>query len=288
MGTPDRATTGGRQPDNAVTRSFLGSPGREMADRQRLPGSRDSNATLRQACARSGSGHRDMSKRRCSDCSPRPIGDRRRSWRVGSCGSRSASRHCSCSSPSRVLVLLPSSRELSVPTAIALTLLYAVASRVEFESGVASTVPTQLVFVPMLFLLPIAAVPLFVAAGLLLGRLPRYLSGYTPANRAVVELGDALYSIGPVLVLGLAGADTPAFGDWPLYVLALRPSSPATSRSRASACGSGWARRRGWRCASSAGSASPTRCCRASGCSSASPPRSRPTRSCSSCRCSPC
>ena len=120
-----------------------------------------------------------------------------------------------------VLVLLPSARELSVPTAIALTLLYAVASRVEFESGVASTVPTQLVFVPMLFLLPIAAVPLFVAAGLLLGRLPRYLSGYTPVNRAVVELGDALYSIGPVLVLGIAGADTPAFGDWPLYLLAL-------------------------------------------------------------------
>ena len=110
---------------------------------------------------------------------------------------------------------------LSVPTAVALTLLYAVASRVEFESGVASTVPTQLVFVPMLFLLPTPAVPLFVAAGLLLGRLPRYLTGYTPVNRAVVELGDALYSIGPVLVLVLAGAETPAFGDWPVYVLAL-------------------------------------------------------------------
>ena len=120
-----------------------------------------------------------------------------------------------------VLLLLPSSRELSVPTAVALTLLYAIASRVEFESGVASTVPTQLVFVPMLFLIPVAAVPLFVAAGLLLGRLPRYLTGYTPANRAVVELGDALYCIGPVLVLGIAGADTPAFGDWPIYLLAL-------------------------------------------------------------------
>jgi diguanylate cyclase (GGDEF)-like protein len=120
-----------------------------------------------------------------------------------------------------LLVLLPSERELSVPTAAALTLLYALASRVEFESGIASTVPTQLVFVPMLFLLPVAAVPLFVAAGLLLGRLPRYLTGYTPVNRAVVELGDALYTIGPVLVLGLAGAETPAFADWPIYLLAL-------------------------------------------------------------------
>ena len=120
-----------------------------------------------------------------------------------------------------VLLLLPSERALSLPTAVALTLLYALASRVEFESGVVSTVPTQLVLVPMLFLLPIAAVPLFVAAGLLLGRLPRYLRGYTPVNRAVVELGDALYCIGPVLVLGIAGADAPAFGDWPLYLLAL-------------------------------------------------------------------
>jgi len=120
-----------------------------------------------------------------------------------------------------LLALLPSPRDLSVPTAVALTLLYAIASRVEFESGVGSTVPTQLVFVPMLFVLPTAAVPLFVAAGLLLGRLPRYLTGYTPVNRAVVELGDALYCIGPVLVLGLAGADTPAFGDWPVYLLAL-------------------------------------------------------------------
>ncbi|MGI8781909.1 MAG: diguanylate cyclase domain-containing protein [Solirubrobacteraceae bacterium] len=120
-----------------------------------------------------------------------------------------------------LMALAPSPQALSVPTAVALTLSYAIASRVEFESGVGSTVPTQLVFVPMLFFLPTAAVPLFVAAGLLLGRLPRYLTGYTPVNRAVVELGDALYCVGPVLVFVLAGADTPAFGDWPVYLLAL-------------------------------------------------------------------
>lgn len=118
-------------------------------------------------------------------------------------------------------VLLPSPRGLSVSTALGLTVAYAVASRVEFETGVGSTVPTQLVFVPMLFFLPTPAVPLFVAAGLLLGRLPRYLTGYTPINRAVVELGDALYTIPPVLVLVAAGAETPALGDWPVYLLAL-------------------------------------------------------------------
>jgi diguanylate cyclase (GGDEF)-like protein/PAS domain S-box-containing protein len=120
-----------------------------------------------------------------------------------------------------LLALLPSPRPLALPDAVALTALYAIASRVEFATGAGSTVPTQLAFVPMLFVLPTPAVPLFVAAGLLLGRLPRYLSGRTPPNRAVVELGDALYSVCPVVVLALAGADTPSFSDWPVYLLAL-------------------------------------------------------------------
>ena len=120
-----------------------------------------------------------------------------------------------------LLWLLPSPRPLSIGTAVALTLVFAIASRVAFATGAGSTVPTQLVFVPMLFLLPTPAVPVFVAAGLLLGRLPRYVRGQTPIERAIVELGDALFSIGPVLVLSLAGADTPTLGDWPIYLLAL-------------------------------------------------------------------
>ena len=120
-----------------------------------------------------------------------------------------------------LLLVLPSSRPLVASHAIALTLLYAIASRVEFATGAGSTVPTQLAFVPMLFFLPTPAVPLFVAAGLLLGRLPRYVRGRTPPDRAIVELGDALYSIGPVIVLSVAGADTPSLSDWPIYVVAL-------------------------------------------------------------------
>jgi hypothetical protein len=51
-------------------------------------------------------------------------------------------------------VLLPSPRELSVATALTLVFAYAVASRVEFATGIGFTVPTQLVLVPMLFFLP--------------------------------------------------------------------------------------------------------------------------------------
>ena len=50
--------------------------------------------------------------------------------------------------------------------------LYALVSRVEFEIGSGSAVPTQLVLVPMLFALPIGLVPLAVAAGLCCGRSP--------------------------------------------------------------------------------------------------------------------
>ena len=46
--------------------------------------------------------------------------------------------------------------------------LYALVSRVEFEIGSGSAIPTQLVLVPMLFALPIGVVPLAVAAGLVL------------------------------------------------------------------------------------------------------------------------
>ena len=55
-------------------------------------------------------------------------------------------------------------RHPSVGLLVLLIAAYAVASKVEFEVGIGSAIPTQLVFVPMLFLLPPAMVPLCVAA----------------------------------------------------------------------------------------------------------------------------
>src|SRR6188768_523102 len=51
---------------------------------------------------------------------------------------------------------------------VAFVLAYACAARVEFEVNAGAAVPTQLVFVPMLLVLPPAFVPLAVAAGLVL------------------------------------------------------------------------------------------------------------------------
>ena len=54
---------------------------------------------------------------------------------------------------------------------------YAVLSRIEFELGSGTVLPTELVLVPMLFLVPAAEVPLFVALAFILGGLPDMLRG---------------------------------------------------------------------------------------------------------------
>src|SRR5436190_18004837 len=63
-------------------------------------------------------------------------------------------------------VALPTDRPLDWVDAVLATLVLAITSRVVFEVGSCSTMPTQLVFVPMLFIIPPELVPLFVAAGL--------------------------------------------------------------------------------------------------------------------------
>jgi hypothetical protein len=112
-------------------------------------------------------------------------------------------------------------RSLDIPLAIGLMAIYALATRVEFRIASGWTDPSQLVFVPMLFLLPTNQVPFAVAGALLLGRLPDYKSGRVNADRAVLRTGDAWYSVWPVLVLLAFGATSPDWSDWPIYLLAL-------------------------------------------------------------------
>ena len=105
--------------------------------------------------------------------------------------------------------------------AIALALAYAAVSRVRFAVGYGYTVPTQLVLVPMLFLLPPSTVPLVVAAGIGLAALPDYVTRRTHPDRALLVLGDAWESVGPALVFALAGGGDGGWEDWPIYVGAL-------------------------------------------------------------------
>jgi HD-GYP domain-containing protein (c-di-GMP phosphodiesterase class II) len=117
--------------------------------------------------------------------------------------------------------LIPTGRPLDVPLALTLVVVYALASRIRFAVGHGFTVPTQVVFVPMLFLLAPGAVPLLVAAGIVLGGLPDYLRGQLHRSRLPIALGDGWHAVGPALVLGLAGVAAPDLAQWPLLLAAL-------------------------------------------------------------------
>jgi putative nucleotidyltransferase with HDIG domain len=97
----------------------------------------------------------------------------------------------------------------------------AVMGRLEFEIGAGYTVPTQLIFVPLLFVLPAAIAPLIVVAALLIDRLPDVLAGRLHPQRLVLVLGDAWFALGPAIVFAAAAIHTPQLADWPLYALAL-------------------------------------------------------------------
>jgi putative nucleotidyltransferase with HDIG domain len=102
-----------------------------------------------------------------------------------------------------------------------LMLALAILGRLEFEIGAGYLVPTQLCFVPMLFVLPAAIVPLVVLGALLLDRLPDVVSGRLHPQQLLVVPGDCWFAIGPATVFVLADAGAPALADWPLYLLAL-------------------------------------------------------------------
>ena len=120
-----------------------------------------------------------------------------------------------------VAVAWDTSRTLDLPLAVGLMAAYALAARVEFRIASGWTDPSQLVFVPMLFLLPTDMVPFAVAGALLLARIPDYRSGDVHADRALMRTGDAWYSIWPAIVLLAFDATSPDWADWPVYLLAL-------------------------------------------------------------------
>jgi putative nucleotidyltransferase with HDIG domain len=112
-------------------------------------------------------------------------------------------------------------RPLDPALAGVLVFSYAIASRVEFAMGSGWAVPTQLVFVPMLFLLPTETVPLLVAAALLIARLPEYLRRSVHLERSLIRIAEAWYAIWPALVVTVVATGSPDLGDWPVVVVAV-------------------------------------------------------------------
>jgi HD-GYP domain-containing protein (c-di-GMP phosphodiesterase class II) len=113
-----------------------------------------------------------------------------------------------------------SSRSLSASALVVTVLAYLTAAQVRYPVGSAWTAPTQLVFVPMLFVLPTSYVPLVVGACSLADQLPEAVGGHLSPARALARLGDSFYSLGPALVLVIFGGQVFSWGNWDLFVLA--------------------------------------------------------------------
>jgi HD-GYP domain-containing protein (c-di-GMP phosphodiesterase class II) len=114
-----------------------------------------------------------------------------------------------------------SPRSPGLVTVIGLIAAYAAASHARFEVGTGLFLPTELVFVPMLFLLPLGCVPLAICIGLLVGAATDLLRRGLPLERVLIVPLNSWHSIGPVAVLAIAGEAGPQLEHWPLYLAAL-------------------------------------------------------------------
>lgn len=116
---------------------------------------------------------------------------------------------------------LPTERALDWGNATMCVLVLALASSVVFQVGSCYTYPTQVAFVPMLFVLPPELVPLFAAAALALGKLVAVIRGELVLGRVGMAPADAWFTIGPALVIAAAGGPEPGDLAWVLYPVAL-------------------------------------------------------------------
>jgi hypothetical protein len=111
-----------------------------------------------------------------------------------------------------LILAIPAERAIDWPVATLILFALALASQVRFEVASCYTLPTQLVFVPALFLLPPQAVPVVVALAFLLGKAAEVHQWKAPFSRVVPALGDAWFSLGPALIFSLAGSPSPQDG----------------------------------------------------------------------------
>jgi HD-GYP domain-containing protein (c-di-GMP phosphodiesterase class II) len=117
--------------------------------------------------------------------------------------------------------IVPDRVEFQPALAAMLVILFALSSGVVFEVGSVSCVANQLVLIPMLFLLPLPTVPPLVALACVLAGVPGQIRGVTHWDRWLYGVADAMFAIGPVLVIGLLAPGELSVDKIPVYALAL-------------------------------------------------------------------
>ena len=117
---------------------------------------------------------------------------------------------------------------LSIQSAVAIDVLPAAVCMVvlvlsmfvRFDVTMGFTVPTQLAFVPLLFVLPPALVPVAVVVAVMLAAVPRVLRGAMRPARLLSAFGNSWFAVGPAAVFAIAGVD-PSEASAVLLVVAL-------------------------------------------------------------------
>jgi putative nucleotidyltransferase with HDIG domain len=110
--------------------------------------------------------------------------------------------------------------QFSTGTAAVFVLGLAIASNVRFDVGAGFTVPTQVVFVPMLFAVPPSIVPLLTVAALALGMAPKILRGGLSPTWLLTAAGNSWFALGPSAVL-VSAADRRLDGRIGILLIAL-------------------------------------------------------------------
>lgn len=120
------------------------------------------------------------------------------------------------------LALLGSSpRSLSLSRLAITAAVFLVTTRVRFPVAAGWTRPTQLVFVPMLFLLPTQLVPLVVIGCLVVDLWSDLLQRRVSAPLLFGRIADGAYAIGPAFVIVVFKDQRFDWDHWPVYVLAI-------------------------------------------------------------------
>jgi HD-GYP domain-containing protein (c-di-GMP phosphodiesterase class II) len=118
-------------------------------------------------------------------------------------------------------LLAEPARDLAIPLALAFVVAYTIVGQVEFVLGDGYLVPTQIIAVPMLLLLPTPDVPLLVGLGSLATAALNAVRGRSAPARVVLAINDAAFILAPALVIVALGAQLPSWSHWPAYLAAL-------------------------------------------------------------------
>src|SRR5918992_473284 len=116
---------------------------------------------------------------------------------------------------------LPSETGLQPLVALALFAAYVAVSRIRFDVGAGYVSAEQLVFVPLLFLVPLPLVLVLVPVAFALSDLPDILAGRAHRDRLLNALADSWFALGSVCVLGFFAPGPPQLELAPVYLAAM-------------------------------------------------------------------